>query len=302
MRRYKNKDNMNTLLNIDSVFGEYEGHVLPVVITIGLVALPLLLWLFFLQRTPIKFWYVLIFDVFWGLRWALKILGKENEKMKFYLQQRSDEYKSADELVHVNHVHDNGLIEYDNGTTAFIISGFFKGYLTDDKLSVDLENFMNELDNWNWDFYLHNVVDELLCEEGLPNLKRYTDKQVIQERIDFYDYQDEWSRTHTALYRISFLVWCPKYNWKRLQSHMEELVSSELANMFNEIAIFGYDEVMDIFNRDICGYADIRSMLTKKFDNEEYYGSKVLWYDDNIPNAIVPEKDKSSLEERRVSR
>lgn len=302
MRKFKNKDRMNTLLNIDSVFGEYEGHVLPVIITIGLVALPLLVWLFLLQGTFIKFWYVLVFDLFWGLRWALIILGKESEKTRFYLQQKGDEYKSADELVHIQHIHEDGLIEYDNGTVAYVLSGYPKGYLTDDKLSVDLENFMNELDNWNWDMFLHNTVDELLCEEGLPNLKRYTDKDVIRERIDFYSYQDEWSRDHTALYRISFLVYCPKYNWKRLKSHMDELVSSELALMFNEIKILSYDDVIDLLNRDMCGFVDIARMLTKKFDNDEYYQSKVLWYDDKIPEEVKKEKDTSSLDERRVSK
>ena len=71
---------MNTLLNIDSVFGEYEGRVLPVIITIALAGVPLLAWLFLLQGTPIKFIWVVIFDVFWSARWALIILGKEKRK------------------------------------------------------------------------------------------------------------------------------------------------------------------------------------------------------------------------------
>ena len=299
MKRFKNKDRMNTLLNIDSVFGEYEGHVLPVIITIALAGFPLLFWLFVLQGTPVKFWYVVVFDVFWTARWALIVLGNERAKLKFYQQQRSDEYKSADELVHIQHVHDDGLIEYDNGSIALIVSGYVRGYLTDDKLSVDMENFMNELDNWNWDMYLHNTVDEILCEDTLPNLRKYTDKDVIRDRIDFYHYQDEWSRTHTSLYRVSFLVSAPKYNWKKLRAHMEELVSSELALMFNEIDILGYDDVMDLLNRDICGFVDIGNMLTKKYDNSEYYQSGVLWYDDNIPKDMIPEKETSNLEERR---
>ena len=299
MRRFKNKENMNTLLNIDSVFGEYEGHVMPIILTIAMVGLPLLIWLFLLQGTFIKFWYVCVFDVFWGARWALIILGKESEKMKFYNQQRADEYKSADELVHVQHVHDDGLIEYDNGMIGYIISGYVKGYLTDDKLSVDMENFMNELDMWNWDMMLHNTVDEILCEDSLPNLKRYTDNEVIRERIDFYNYQDEWSRTHTALYRVSFLVTGAKYAWKKMRAHLDELVSSELALMFNEITILDYYGVIDLFNRDICGFVDITTMLTKKFDNEEYFQSGVLWYDDEVPEEMVPEKETSGLEERR---
>ena len=132
MRRFKGKENINTLLNIDSVFGEYEGHVLPIILTIGLAALPLLAWLFLLQGTFIKLWWVIVFDLLWTGRWALIILGKEKQKMQFYEQQKVDEYKSSDELVHANHVHDDGLIEYDNGQVAYIVSGYLKGYLTDE--------------------------------------------------------------------------------------------------------------------------------------------------------------------------
>lgn len=163
---------------------------------------------------------------------------------------------------------------------------------------------MNELDNggWQWDMVFHNTVDELLCEDSLPNLKRYTDNVIIQERISFYAYQDEWSRTHSGLYKIIFLVTCPKYNWKKLRAHLEELVSSEIAlNLFNEVSICGYDSVLDNFNRDICGYADLNKMLIQKYDNDEYYESKVLWYDNNVPEELIPEPETSGIEERRQS-
>lgn len=304
MRRFKGKDNINTLLNIDSVFGEYEGRVLPIVLTIGCAAFPLLVWLFMLQGTFIKFWWVCVFDVLFTGRMALIILGKEKEKLRFYEQQKNDEYKSADELLHVNYVTEDGLIEFDNGRVGLIVEGYLREYLTDDKLSVDMENFMNELDNggWQWDMVFHNTVDELLCEDSLPNLKRYTDNVIIQERISFYAYQDEWARTHSGLYKIIFLVTCPKYNWKKLRAHLEELVSSEIAlNLFNEVSICGYENVLDNFNRDICGYADLNKMLIQKYDNDEYYASKVLWYDNNVPEELIPEPETSGIEERRQS-
>lgn len=304
MRRFKGKDNINTLLNIDSVFGEYEGRVLPIVLMIGCAAFPLLFWLFMLQGTFIKFWWVCVFDVLFTGRMALIILGKEKEKLRFYEQQKNDEYKSADELLHVNYVTDDGLIEFDNGRVGLIVEGYLREYLTDDKLSVDMENFMNELDNggWQWDMVFHNTVDELLCEDSLPNLKRYTDNVIIQERISFYAYQDEWARTHSGLYKIIFLVTCPKYNWKKLRAHLEELLSSEIAlNLFNEVSICGYENVLDNFNRDICGYADLNKMLIQKYDNDEYYASKVLWYDNNVPEELIPEPETSGIEERRQS-
>lgn len=300
MVRFKQKEYINTLLNVDSVFGEYEGRTMPIIITIVLAALPLLVWLFLLQGTIIRLWHVIVADVPWSIWWASIFIGKGREKMRFYEQQKHDEYKSADEIVHVQYIHDDGLIEYDNGKVGYLITCYSKGYITDDKLSVDMEAFMTELDMWNWDMYLHNTVDEILCEDELPNLKRYEDKQVIKERIDFYAYQDEWSRTHSGLYRITFLVTSAKYDWKKMRTHLTELCSSELALMFNECKLCGYDDVSELFDRDMCGFVNIEKMLMSKFDNEQYHGSRVLWYDEEIPQELVPEQDKSDMEQRRV--
>lgn len=300
MLRFNDKERINTLLNIDNVFGEHEGHILPIIGFLLIAGAPPLAWLFFLQGTFVKWWMMLVFTVLWAARWALIILGKEKKKMEFYDKQRTDEYKSADELVHITFVHDDGLIEYQNGQVAYIISGFPKGYLTEDKLSVDFENFFLELDNWDWDMYMHNAVDELLCEENLPNLARYKDKEVISERIEFYAYQDEYARTNSGLYRYNFLVRAAKYNWKKLKAHLDELVSSQLALCFNEIRICNKEEVTDLLNRDICAFVDINKMLTAKYMNEQYHGSKVLWYDNNIPEQYIPEQDSSDIEERRI--
>lgn len=302
MLRFKNKDTINTLLSIDTVFGEYQGKTLPIIITILLAALPPLVWLFFLQGTFIKLWYVLVFDLFWAGRWALILIGNEKEKLKFYEQQRKDEYKSADELIHITHVHEDGLIEYDGGYVAYLISGYPKGYLSDARLSVEFEQFMNELDTWDWDLMMVNAIDEVLCQEELPKLVRYKDKQVLEERIEFYYYQDEYSRTHCGLYRYLFLVKASKYNWKKLKSHLTELVSSEVSNCFNEIGICSYDQCIDAFNRDICGFVDIQKMLISKFDNDQFHDSKVLWYDDNIPENLKPKKESSGQSQRRVTR
>ena len=290
---------MNTLLNIDTAFGEYEGHVMPLIIVIAIGAAPILFWLFMLQGTGIKLWWVLVFDVLLTARMALKILGKEKEKLKFWRQQRADEYKSADEMVHIKQLHNDGLIEYDTGRVAYLIMGYPKAYLTDDKLSVDMEKFMNELDYWNWDYSLYNTVDDLLLSDDLPTLKRYTDPEVIRERIDFYDYQDEWARTHTGLYSYVFLVHAPKYDWKKMRAHLEELVSSELANAFNSIEICDYDMCCELFNRDLCAFIDIGNMLTKKYDNDQFFRSEVLWYDDQVPKNLIPETDKSNMAQRR---
>ena len=288
MQRYKGKPFMNTLLNIENVFGEYEGHWVQYILTILIGSIPLFIWLFFLIETPVPFWLVVIITILWTVRWGLIFIGHEKQKMEFYNQQRHDEYESAKSLIHLTFVHPDGLLEYDNGSVAYLVTCFPKGYLNDDVLSKDLEDFMNELDKWNWDLYLHNVVDEVMCSENLPNLKRYSDPDVIRERVSFYNYQDEWARSNTGLYRITFLVRARKNMWKKMRAHLEELTTSDLSLNFVDMKICNHDEAYDIMDRDICNYVDINKMLAERYDNDNYYGSKVLWYDDDIPEELMP--------------
>lgn len=301
MLKFEGKEYINTLLNIDNFFGEHQGSMKKVLVFFAVAAAPVLGWLFFLiVFMPFK-WF-LVFWIPWTLRWALYILGNEPAKMAQYRQQKEDAYKSAEEIVHIAHIHDDGLIEYQNDIVAYILSGFPKGYLNDAKLSIDFEEFMDELDRWDWDYALHNVIDELPTQNMLPNLVGYKDKEVIQDRIDFYSYQDDFTRSHTGLYRFNFIVMCSKYDWKKMKQHMEELVSSRVCACFNEIKICNAYEVDAICNRDICGFVSLDKMLTKKYDNNDFKGSKVLWYDNEVPEELKPKKKYTGLEERRVSK
>lgn len=300
MIRWENKDLMNTLLNVNSYFGEHQSPMAPMLIFFGMAAIPLMGWLFILQMW-IPFKWFLIPWALWCGRWALKTFGKEDQKLVQYRQQKADAYKQADDLIHVSHIHKDGLIEYSNGIVGYIITGFPKGFLNDAALSVAFEDFFNELDMWNWDMYLQNVTDELLCKRELPKCGAYTDKQVISDRIDFYSYQDSYSRENTALYRYNFLVLARKNDFKKLRSHLDELVKSDLCKCFSEIDICDRNTLDSVVDRDMCAFINLKNMLVRKYENSEFYGSQALWFDNEIPEQFKKNKETSSINERRVT-
>lgn len=302
MVKFDDKDKANTLLSIDNYFGQHEGSIAPMLLFFAGAGIPLLIWIFILINfIPFKFFIVLW--LFWTGRWALKTLGKEDQKMKDWQQQREDEYKAMDDLVHINQLYPDGLIEYSNGFIAYILTGFPKGYLNDKKFSMDIEEFLNALDVYNWDLYLHNAIDEVLTENELPKLRNYKDDEVIQDRINFYEYQDEYSRTHAGLYRYSFLVFGPKSEWKNIKSYLTTLIDSEVSNCFNELVLCDRDYVNSLMNRDVCSFSDFVKMLTRKYENNDFRGSRVLWYDDKIPKKYRKKEEDSNtvkdLGERR---
>jgi hypothetical protein len=293
------KPNINTLLNVDNIFGTYESRVAPFILTILLGSIPLFIWLLFLQGTPIKLWMAIILTLLLTGRLALIFIGKEGEKMKSYSARRNDAYLESKDMINVTDIID-GLIMYTSGRVAYVVCGYLKGYLDDDVLSVELEKFMDELDGFDWDMNLYNITDELLCTNNLPNLRRYKDRNTILQRIDFYKFQDDWTAKNTEMYQIVFIVKARKYNWKHLRDKLKELVNSDIAKCFNEIFIADTKEVIDIMSRDIETHVDLNEMLLNKVQDEEITGARVLFYDDE--DLVKAKEDKAQgvdLKDRR---
>lgn len=293
------KAKINVLLNIDNFTGEHTGRMGPMMIFLVVAALPFLLWLLFATLIPFKFFVVPW--VLWIARWALYILGKENQRLKVYRDSKNNVYSSAYKLVHVQHQHDDGLFEYTNGKVAYIISACPKDYLEDDQFTHALEEFISQFDGFEFDIYLHNIVDEIRLEDSFESLSVYTDKRIIAERIEILTMQDQYSRDNTSAYRFNFVVKSSKYSWKKLKAKVESVVNSDYAKMFNEIYICDKPQTSDVFSRDIKIWINLQKMLTHKYENEQYYDSKVLFYGEDVPDKYKEEPETSSLEERRVT-
>ena len=295
------KPNINTLMNVDNVFGTYEGRVMPYVLTILLGSIPLWIWLFFLQNTVIKLWMAILVMLLTMGRLALIFIGKEKEKLKSYTARRNDAYLESKDMVNVTDIID-GLIMYTSGRVAYCMYGYLKGYLDDDLLSIELEKFMDELDAFSWDLNLYNITDELTCTSELPLLKRYTDRETILQRMNFYKYQDDWTAKNTEMYELVFVVKARKYDWKHMYNKLKELQESDVAGCFNELYIANTEQVIQLMSRDVETYVDLNEMLINKMASEEITGARVLYYDDeDIKEHEEDKKAGVNLNDRRTS-
>lgn len=293
------KDKINVLMNIDSYFGEHQGRLGPMLVFLCVSAVPFIVYIFLFSRIiPLKL--MLILEVLFTIRMALFILGKENEKLEIYKKAREDEFATANDLIRTAHVHDDGLIEYENGRVAYIISAFTTTYFSDSVLSIDLERFLSQLKDYEHDEYCHLVVDEFRLQDEMESMSVYEDKELMKERIMFYIDQDTYCSEKSELYRINILVKASKYDWKVLRTALDGVIKSEYAKVFKVCYICNKDQASMVMSRDICAYIDIADMLKGKYHNEDYYGSRVLFYGDDIPEEYKTKKDKVDMEERRV--
>jgi len=295
----RSKGTINVLMNIMTYFGEHRGRTAPLIkfILVGLA--PVLLGLVL----PTKFWKILIIvEVLWLARWALIILGDEKAKKRQFLQSEDDEYSLSDELARIVSVHKDGLVEYVNGEIIYVLSGYFMTYENDDALSIDIQNFLNLFKGFAYDIYCHNVVDEFRLQDNMESMKVYSDKDMIRERVQFYMLQDKVCSEKSKLYKINIAVKSFRHDWENLRRVVENALRSYYTEVFKTIKVLTeFDEVNDVISRDLCTNVDMQRMLLNKYKNSEYFGSKVLFYGEEIPDKYRVETEDTGIESRRVT-
>lgn len=298
MVEYKEEEDtkINVLANVDSYFGTSQSRIGPILLYIGVIAIPVMLYVFlFISILPL--WVLIVFEALFAARMALLILLDEKGKMKVYMASRQDEYANADDIIRVSNIQDDGMVEYENGTIMYILSAFTTTYLSEDALAEDLERFLKLLIDFNFDMHINLVVDEYRLQDSLENLQVYEDKELMKERVDMYVHFDKECSENSMLYRIDIPVRASRYDWKRLRKTLENATSSSIAKCFKQCFVCNKDQVEDVLSRDIFAFVNVTEMMQKKHNSEEYQGSKVYFYGEE--EITVSEEDMANLEERR---
>ena len=299
MHDQREKDTINILMNIDNFFGEHRGRLAPVLFFLGASGLPILvIALLFWGKIP--FWLLIVGGALWTGRMALYFLCHENEKLELFMQSLKDGYATVEDMVRITNRSSDGLIEYENGTVAYILSAYCMTYAEDDELSIDMESFLNKLKDYEFDITCQLVVNEFRLQDRLDRMSVYKQEDIVKERMNFYILQDEFCDANSELYRINFIVKTYKSNAKALRLKLDEIVKSSSSSVFKTIYICDKYQANDVLSRDVCTNVDLDKMLLQKYHSEEYYGSKVLYYGDDVPEKLKPEKEVSGISNRRV--
>lgn len=287
------------LAPIDNIFGTHEGRLGPVLKFLIVSIIPVLIYIFFLQFI-LPFKLLIIIEALWTGRMALYILGKEPEKYARYKVAKDDKYADAYSLIKIAHQYENNLIEYQNGKMAVLLTGFTATYFDDDVFANDFEKFLEQLNEYEVDIYCHMFVNEFSLQSNSESLRVYDDKKFMSERMDIYKEQDDYVEKHSKLYKFSFMVKASQYDWKKLMTSMQNLIESSVAQVFQDLHIANRQEFSDIASRDLGTYLSIDDMLRHKYVNDEYDGSRVLWYGDKIPKEYRVKEEVDDISKRRI--
>lgn len=299
MHGAEDKDTINMLAPVDNIFGTHEGRLAPWLKFLGVSAAPFLVYVFYLQLL-VPFKIMLVIELLWTARMALFILGNEPEKRRRYRNASKDMYQDAYSLNNISHRYENKLIEYQNGTVALFLVGFPASYNDDDVFSADLESFLAQLSEFEYDVYLQLFVNEFSLQQNSEKLKVYSNKEFMTQRMEMYQAQDEFANSHSNLYRYVFVIKTRQYNWKTLLDTVNALIESNAAKVFYSLEIADRDLSSELSSRDLGTQLSIDEMLRKKYVNDDYDGSRVLWYGDEVPKKYRVKEEVNDTNKRRI--
>ena len=153
-----------------------------------------------------------------------------------------------------------------------------------------IHDFMSLFGNdYDVDVYVQNITDMKSLEERYNNVKLFVDSDAAKDFIDIIDHNRKVVYSQSRLTRIVFVVKGRKSYWTDIRDNCKMAIYSGPAKAFKEVKIGLRDDIQEVLNTDIRGVVDLDSLLQKKYSTHQYFGSKVLYFDEK------PEEDEGQV-------
>lgn len=281
------------LLDIDNFYGEHEGRLGPTLKFLLIGGGPVLLWVYTGFWVPPFLFFPLW--VVWLIRVGLITLGREKDRLVQFRKQINDEYASIYELLNIKTVHPDGCIEYVNGTVGYAVVAVNGTTYDPTTRAQRIHSFISLFGNdYDTDIYIQNITDMKSLEERYDKVKLFVDADAAKDFIDIIDHNRKVVYSQSKLTRIVFVVKGRKSDWTDIRDNCKMAVYSGPAKAFKEVKIARREDIQEILNTDIRGVVDLDALLQRKYATHQYYGSKVLFFDEKP----VEERDVVEKEER----
>lgn len=276
------------LLDIDNFYGEHEGRLGPTLKFLLIGGAPLLLWVYTGFLIPPFLFFPLW--VVWLVRVGLITLGRERDRLVQFRKQLNDEYASIYELLRIKTIHPDGCIEYVDGMVAYAVVAVNGTTYNATARAQQIHDFMSLFGNdYDVDVYVQNITDMKSLEERYNDVKLFVDSDAAKDFIDIIDHNRKVVYSQSRLTRIVFVVKGRKSYWTDIRDNCKMAIYSGPAKAFKEVKIAVRDDIQEVLNTDIRGVVDLDSLLQKKYATHQYFGSKVLYFDEK------PEEDEGQV-------
>lgn len=277
---------ISPLVDIDNYFGVSSKRMLPVIL-MGVVAfIPCIIYAqFLIQIMSIKV-FLILFTI-WMTRWSLIIIGEEPKRLAQFKRQIAEVYASAQELMMIKTIHNDGLIEYMNGRVKYLIVVENGSEMDSEVVHSRFYSFIKGLSSsYVPDIYIQNMVGETTLEGRYSKLQFDTSSNASKAYLSIIDFNVELEKNFSLVVRTVFAVKGRRGDFL----DMKEKISGELAtanvNIFRDLHIAEKDEVGDIIGRDLLMNINFLKLNREKYKTDDYRGCEVIGFDDEALSLL----------------
>lgn len=277
------------LLDPDHFNGEHEGRLGPILKFLVIAFAPALVYAYFFL-TLLPLWVILPVYIIYIIRVAMLTLGREKERVIQYKKQLNDEYASTYDLVQIKTLHPDGCCEYTGNKVAYFIVSTNKTSYDDIVWSQEVTRFLNLLTaQYEVDVYVQNITEIRALEDRYSGVKLFVDKSVAKDFIDIIDHNRSQVYKNSLLTKTIYVVRGPRGDWEEIKKCCNNAIHSTVARVFKNVHIANDLEANDIISRDINGLVNLPELMQNKYCTHQYYGSKVLAFDDEDVEEVIAE-------------
>lgn len=285
----KEKETIGMLLDIEHLYGEHEGRLAPILITLLLCGAPILFYIYFSLFSIIPIWLFIPIEIFISARIIMIIPGRESHRKRIFRKQLHDDYMNTAELMNIKTIHPDGCIEYRNSRIAYLVCCFNGTSQNDIARTVQLRKLMeNMFGDFEVDIYIHNLNDS-------PELRKYYNKVKVFERnisaknfVEMIDHSVDLTENTSLVQCTIYAIRGTRSDWKVMKTSIDAAVNSKTARCYKNIyRVDNPDLINAILNRNIDSVVNISDLLRRKYTTQQYSTSKVLAYDLPDDKVIV---------------
>lgn len=277
----KEKPTIGMLLDIEHLYGEHEGRLAPILMTLLLGSAPILFYIYFSLFKVIPIWAFVPFEIIFALRVIMIIPGREKYRVKMFRKQLFDEYMNTANLMNIKTIHPDGCIEYVNSTIAYLVC-CFNGTSEDEvQRSVQLRKLLdNMFGDFVFDIFIHNLVDFPALHDYYNKVNAFDRNISAKNFIGMIDHNIKLTEDTSTVQCTIYAIYGTRSDWKVIKSLIDSAVGSRAARCYKNIyRVSDPDMINDILNRNIDSVINISDLLRRKYTTQQYDTSKVLAYD-----------------------
>lgn len=283
------------LLDIEHLYGEHEGRMGPLLMTLGIAALPILIYVYFSMWLFFPIWLFVPIEIVVIILVIMWIPGRMKYRMNIFRRQLYDEYASTASLMNIKTIHPDGCVEYVNGQILYLVC-CFNGTCEDEvRRSVQVRNLLRTLlGDYVFDIYIHNITNMPALREYYDKASHFNKNESAKNFIKIIDYTLQLTQDYSMLQCTIYAVKGKRSDWKEIKTQIDIAVKSKVSNVYK--TIYRVKEpliINDIINRNVDSTINIEDLLRNKYATKDYDSSKVLAYDLPEDREIVQGRNRT---------